>query len=70
MRKHFTRFISALLVVVMVLTMLPTLAFAAKESYPATPLADIPADNQSVVIYSASAGGVFSGAIDGGSIGI
>ena len=30
MRKHFTRFISALLVVVMVLTMLPTLAFAAK----------------------------------------
>ena len=70
MRKHFTRFISALLVVVMVLTMLPTLAFAAKESYPATPLTDIPADNQSVVIYSASAGGVFSGAIDGGSIGV
>ena len=70
MRNNLKRTVAALLVFVMVLAMLPTFAFAAEETlYSATPLDGIPADNQAVVIYSASAGGVFqSGA--SGSIGV
>ena len=69
MRKQYQRLMSAILVVVMVLAMLPTFAFAAGgETYEATPINGIPADNQTVVIYSKSAGGVFSGIADGGAI--
>ncbi len=71
MRKQYQRLMSMLLVVVMVLAMLPTFASAAKTvAVEATPLEGMPADNQSVVIYSASAGGVFSGTADGGAIGV
>ena len=69
MRNHLKRSLAMLLVVVMVLAMLPTIAFAAGESYPITKLDAIPADGQAVVIYSASASGIFAGSADGGSIG-
>ena len=69
MRNHLKRSLAMLLVVVMVLAMLPTIAFAAGESYPITKLDAIPADGQAVVIYSAPASGIFAGSADGGSIG-
>ena len=70
MRKHLKRTLSMLLVLAMVLTMLPTLVMAAsEESFVATPLPELPAAGEAVVIYSASAGGVFAGYADGGSVG-
>lgn len=54
MRKHFKRFISALLVVVMILAMLPTLAYAAtEESYEGYPVEGIPAEETAFIIYNA-----------------
>ena len=49
MRNHLKRSLAMLLVVVMVLAMLPTIAFAAGESYPITKLDAIPADGQRIV---------------------
>ena len=58
-----------LMVLAMILTMLPA-AVAADDVITAIPLSDIPTDGQSVVIYSASAGGVFAGTASGGSVGV
>ena len=70
MRNHLKRIVAAVLALVMVLAMLPTLALAAEEElFSASPLDAIPADNQAVVIYSASAGGVFANGASG-SIGV
>ena len=69
MRKQFKRTLAMLLVLVMVLAMLPTVAAAADEMYPASPLTELPADNQAVVIFSASAGAVFAGTASGGAVG-
>ena len=69
MRKHLKRVITMLLVLAMVLTMLPA-AVAANEVYTATPLEGMPTSDQTVVIYSASAGGVFAGTASGGSVGV
>ena len=70
MRNYLKRTVAALLVLVMVLAMLPTLALAAEdEQFSATPLDGIPTDNQAVVIYSASAAGVFASGASG-SIGV
>jgi len=69
MRKQFKRVISLLMAVAMILAMLPVVA-AADELVTATPLTEIPAADQTVVIYSASAGGVFASTASGGSIGV
>ncbi len=69
MKKQFKRVLASLLVLVMVLAMLPTIAIAA-ETYTATPLTELPTADQTVVIYSASAGGVFAGSADGGAVGV
>ena len=71
MRNNLKRTVAALLVLVMVLAMLPTFAFAAEgdPTFSASPLDGIPADNQAVVIYSASAPGVFANGASG-SIGV
>ena len=70
MRNHLKRIVAAVLALVMVLAMMPTLALAAEEElFSASPLDAIPADNQAVVIYSASAGGVFANGASG-SIGV
>ncbi len=71
MRKHLKRTLAMLLAAVMVLAMLPAVAFAAPGvTYPATPIDGMPADDQAVVIYSGSAGGVFAGSADGGAVGV
>ncbi len=69
MRKHLKRVISMLMVVAMVLAMLPVVA-AADELVIATPLTELPGADQTVVIYSASAGGVFASTASGGSVGV
>ncbi len=61
MRKNLKRVVSALLAVVMILAMLPTVALAATETYTVTPISGIPADGVAFVIYAPS-GGVVAGA--------
>lgn len=70
MRKHLKRIVSMLMVVAMVLAMLPVVATAANDLVIATPLTELPGADQTVVIYSASAGGVFASTASGGSIGV
>ena len=67
MRKHLKRTLAALLAVVMILAMLPAAVLAADEAYPVTALKELPGADQTVVIYSQSAGGFF-GDVAGGSI--
>ncbi len=69
MRTHFKRVISMLMVLAMVLAMLPVVA-AAGDLVIVTPLTEIPTADQTVVIYSASAGGVFASTASGGSVGV
>ena len=69
MRKHLKRVVSMLMVLAMVLAMLPVAA-AASELVTVTPVTEIPGADQAVVIYSASAGGVFGGTASGGAIGV
>ena len=70
MRTYLKRVVATMLLLAMILTLLPAAVFAADDLITATPLADIPADGQSVVIYSASAAGVFAGSASGGSVGV
>ena len=60
MRTYLKRSVAALLVLVMVLAMLPTLALAAPEQYEVTPITGVPAAGQAFVIYAPS-GGVVAG---------
>ena len=69
MRKHFKRFISALLVVVMILAMLPTLAIAASESFEGTPVEGIPAEGTAFVIFNAANGVAMGAEATGGKSG-
>ena len=66
MRKQFKRVISALIVVVMVLAMLPMGTLAAAEEYPATPISGIPEAGKPFVIYAPSAGTVMGAEVTGG----
>ena len=61
MSKNYKRIISAVLAVIMILAMLPTLATAAKETYTATPITGVPAAGAPFVIYAPS-GNVTMGA--------
>ena len=70
MRKHLKRVVSMLLVLAMVLALLPVVATAADDLVIATPLTELPGADQTVVIYSTSAGGVFASTASGGSIGV
>ena len=56
MKREFKRIISALLVAVMVLAMLPLGTLAAAEEYSATPIGGIPEAETPFVIYAPSAG--------------
>ena len=56
MKREFKRIVSALLVAVMVLAMLPFGTLAAAEEYSATPLRGIPEAGAPFVIYAPSAG--------------
>lgn len=66
MRKNLKRVLSALLVVMMVLTMLPTAALAAGETYEVTPVTGIPASGTAMVIYNAKNNAVCGAEISGG----
>ncbi|MBQ6431466.1 MAG: S-layer homology domain-containing protein [Oscillospiraceae bacterium] len=69
MRKHFKRFISALLVVVMILAMLPTLAYAMAETYEGTPIDGIPDGDTAFIIYNAENGVAMGAEATGGKSG-
>ncbi|MGM9554319.1 MAG: hypothetical protein ACI3V2_08440, partial [Faecousia sp.] len=56
MKREFKRIVSALLVAVMVLAMLPFGTLAAAEEYSATPISGIPEAGTPFVIYAPSAG--------------
>ena len=56
MKREFKRIVSALLVAVMVLAMLPFGTLAAAEEYSATPISGIPEAGAPFVIYAPSAG--------------
>ncbi|MDD6643669.1 MAG: S-layer homology domain-containing protein [Firmicutes bacterium] len=56
MKREFKRIVSALLVAVMVLAMLPLGTMAAAEEYSATPISGIPEAGTPFVIYATSAG--------------
>ena len=56
MRKQFQRLLSALIVVVMVLAMLPMGTLAATEEYTVTPLDAVPEAGTPFVIYAPAAG--------------
>ncbi len=66
MRKQFKRVISALIVVVMVLAMLPMGTLAAVEEFHVTPISGIPEAGKPFVIYAPSAGTVMGAEVTGG----
>ena len=55
MRKNLKRAVSAILVVVMILAMLPVFATAASETFTATPIAGIPQPGAAFIIFAPSA---------------
>ena len=66
MRKQFKRVISALIVVVMVLAMLPMGTLAAAEEFPATPISGIPEAGKPFVIYAPAAGVIMGSEVNNG----
>ena len=55
MRKNLKRAVSAILVVVMILAMLPVVATAASEMFKATPIAGVPQEGAAFIIFAPSA---------------
>ena len=55
MRKNLKRAVSAILVVVMILAMLPVIATAATERFTATPIAGVPQPGAAFIIFAPSA---------------
>ena len=66
MSKTLKRVVSALLVAVMVLAMLPTFSMASSELFDVTPIDGVPDAAQPFVIYAASAGVVAGAEASGG----